>query len=269
MQTITSEIRDAQEAEEQSSSSGLWPWASRINHSCDSNVRRSFIGDMMIVRATRDLAADTELVFWYKKPSSLDSVNSVDLSHWKFKCTCRVCEDHEQTPRRDLQTRRRLWQSLKDTVAPGRRSVADLLKFERIMPKIETTYRKPPSEIPRFGLWDPYLMLAMNFTLHNKPEKAISYSLKGLESLGYVVDGAIAPYSRATPLQVRQWGIMTDGVVSFWMILARVFQNVATPDRVQAALGYARLSYRICVGEDETFDKTYGLSAARVDGLLA
>jgi hypothetical protein len=45
-------------------SCGVSPLASYINHSCYSNVRRSFIGDMMIVRAIQDLFANTELDFW-------------------------------------------------------------------------------------------------------------------------------------------------------------------------------------------------------------
>ncbi|KFY88611.1 hypothetical protein V500_06244 [Pseudogymnoascus sp. VKM F-4518 (FW-2643)] len=50
-------------------STGIWIQASYINHSCTSNARRSFIGDMMIVRATRDLKKGTELSFWYHCPS--------------------------------------------------------------------------------------------------------------------------------------------------------------------------------------------------------
>ncbi|PGH18369.1 hypothetical protein AJ79_00435 [Helicocarpus griseus UAMH5409] len=45
-------------------SCGIWPIASYINHSCNSNARGAFIGDMMIVRATRDIAANTEITFW-------------------------------------------------------------------------------------------------------------------------------------------------------------------------------------------------------------
>jgi hypothetical protein len=41
----------------------IWTQASYLNHSCVSNVRRAFIGDMMIVRASRDLETDTELSF--------------------------------------------------------------------------------------------------------------------------------------------------------------------------------------------------------------
>ncbi|KAL4861267.1 hypothetical protein BDV12DRAFT_204185 [Aspergillus spectabilis] len=49
-------------------SCGVWPLASYINHSCDSNAQRSFNGDMMIVRATRDITRDSEITFWYKSP---------------------------------------------------------------------------------------------------------------------------------------------------------------------------------------------------------
>lgn len=64
-------------------SCGVWPLASYINHSCYSNVRRSFIGDMMIVRATQDLIANTELVFWYTLPSDIPS-SRVDITQ-KFR----------------------------------------------------------------------------------------------------------------------------------------------------------------------------------------
>lgn len=52
-------------------SSGIWPQASYINHSCLSNARRSFVGDMMIVRASRNLPPDTELTWWYQRPPGL------------------------------------------------------------------------------------------------------------------------------------------------------------------------------------------------------
>lgn len=45
------------------STCGIWPIASRINHACLSNCRRSFIGNMLLVRATRDMDAGTELFF--------------------------------------------------------------------------------------------------------------------------------------------------------------------------------------------------------------
>ncbi|KAK0506844.1 hypothetical protein JMJ35_010733 [Cladonia borealis] len=43
---------------------GIFIKASYINHSCYSNARRSFIGDIQIVRATRNIPAGSEIVFW-------------------------------------------------------------------------------------------------------------------------------------------------------------------------------------------------------------
>lgn len=61
---------------------------------------------------------------------------------------------------------------------------------------------------------------------------------------------------------------MTDGLVRCWMSLSRAYRQVA-PDLVLTAEGYARIMYRICVGEDETLDETYTQLSERSDGLLA
>jgi hypothetical protein len=52
-------------AEEGARSSGLWCQASYMNHACLFNAQRSFIGDMMIVRATKDIPGGTEITIPY------------------------------------------------------------------------------------------------------------------------------------------------------------------------------------------------------------
>lgn len=59
---------EQQEREENHHTTGVFITASYINHSCCSNARRSFIGDMMIVRAAKDIPADSEVFFWYNHP---------------------------------------------------------------------------------------------------------------------------------------------------------------------------------------------------------
>ncbi|KAJ5291346.1 hypothetical protein N7478_000597 [Penicillium angulare] len=117
-------------------SCGIWCLASHINHSCFNNACHSFIGDMMILRATKDLAPDTEITTWY---------------------------------------------------------------------------------LP--------------------------------------------------PLLVKTWGMMNDDVVGCWMMLARAYRLVAPALQAQSVT-YAKISYKICVGEDETFYKTYGRLSDRTDGLI-
>ncbi|SMY22665.1 unnamed protein product [Zymoseptoria tritici ST99CH_1A5] len=45
---------------------GLWCMASYINHSCMPNSSRSFIGDLMITRATKPIARDQEITRYYQ-----------------------------------------------------------------------------------------------------------------------------------------------------------------------------------------------------------
>ncbi|KAE8381346.1 hypothetical protein BDV26DRAFT_278907 [Aspergillus bertholletiae] len=252
-------------------SCGIWPLASYINHSCDSNCRRSFIGDMMLVRATRDLPANTELTFWYKKPLD-DSPRTkyLDLQHWGFQCSCIICQDIHETEKGDLMKRRQLtadsvkaFQSLSHT----RKQTAAIAKVEGIISMLEKTYRRPSSEVPRLGVWNAYLSLAMVHATSSQPRKVIEFAFRTLESLGYVVEGGQLPHRPGTTLRVRRWGLMMDSLVGCWMILCRVYCDVSH-DLADQAEDYARTTYRICVGEDETFGDTYSRFSDRVDGLL-
>ncbi|KAL4758105.1 TPR domain protein [Aspergillus foveolatus] len=117
-------------------SCGIWPLASYINHSCDSNARRSFIGDMMVVRATRDIPDNTELTFWYESPL-IDgpAAKAIDLRHWGFKCSCIICTDIAQTNKNELKRGRTLLGTFKKLFdspsrVPGPRRLEALLSRE-------------------------------------------------------------------------------------------------------------------------------------------
>jgi hypothetical protein len=90
-------------------SCGIWQMASYINHSCISNAHRSYIGDMMIVRASRDLPSGSEVVFEYHRPDADDDygAHTKRLKQWGFECDCGMCEarmeTNESTQRRALR----------------------------------------------------------------------------------------------------------------------------------------------------------------------
>ncbi|OJK04901.1 hypothetical protein ASPACDRAFT_49254 [Aspergillus aculeatus ATCC 16872] len=247
-------------------SCGVWALASYINHSCCSNVRRAFIGDMMIVRATRDLPADTELTFWYRAPSAQDPpTKRLDLQHWGFECSCAICQDRHATGSGDLARRRKLLVEVETafrSLAPGRRSNAAVARIERMISDIQRTYRSPAAQVPRLGVWNAYLTLAAVHATGRQPRKALEFALKTFESLGYVIQS-----EPRTTLVVKEWGLIMDGLVGCWMILCRAYSDIA-PDLADQAERYARTTYKICVGEDETFESTYSRSSKRVDGLI-
>lgn len=201
----------AKKANEHDYSSGVWSMASYINHSCLSNARRSFIGDMMIVRASRDLPSNTEITFWYKSPMTGDRKEfPINLKHWGFKCDCILCQDTQSLSRDVLSNRNKISADLRGLF---KRPEIDLRKIEEPISSLAGTYHRPASEIPRLELYSPDLSLAIIYASSGKHEKAVEFGIKSLESLGFVIKGGDIPHISDAPLVVERWGLMTDAVV--------------------------------------------------------
>lgn len=229
--------------------------ASYINHSCNINAQRSFIGDMIIVRATRDLAPDTEVVFGYDMPTA-DNYDRLQqkFKHYGFECDCALCQDYRDTSEEIHLKRNRYMKEAHDVLENFARFKAN--KVEAIMKRLAACYTKPALEVPRLGLWDIQYELAGKWLDHHQPEKVVEFGLKGLESLGYVIEGGEIPCVPGATLKVTRWGLMMPPVLRVWIILSRSYRFVA-PELEDQAKAYAKLTYRICIGEDETFDKAY------------
>jgi hypothetical protein len=227
--------------------------ASRINHSCISNVRRSFIGDLQIIRATCDIPADTELKFWYKVPTGDHYEMQKGLEHWDFQCQCAICLDSKNTPKKLLKRRNDLLGDLKATLNAANVNIG---KAERILNTINQTYKHPPADIPRLVLREPYACLASIYSEQRNAEKAVAMSLKALESLGFIIKGAQLPFSPVDTFRVEKWGIMMDDVISMWIHLCNAYSAFA-PRILPQAADCAKLAYKICVGEDVTFEESY------------
>jgi SET domain len=245
-------------------SCGIWLQASYINHSCYSNVRRSFLGDMQIIRAAQDIPANTELTFWYQTPINYGyDKRQQKLQNWGFECKCIMCIEEKKTPEKATKKRKVLLGDLKAAfMAP---SGVQLPKIERLLTALEQTYKISSARVPRLALWEPYLLLARMYTSQNEWEKCISIALKALGSLGFVIKGAeITPSAKRSHSNtanasffVEQWGLVDDRVVDAWVYLWKAYTHVA-PQLCGQAEECARTAYRICVGEDVTFDEHYG-----------
>lgn len=209
-----------------------------------------------MVRATRDLAANTEITFWYHKPVENDyDERQKQFRQWNFKCDCIMCRNDQITEKRVWAKRKRLRADLRKCFLSGKKE--DEAKIETIIATMASTYNRPAFEVPRLSMWDPQLALAKMYTQQRQPVKAINCALGVLTSLGYVVEGGKLPRTSRTPLVVKQWGLMLDHLIECWMLLAGAYHSLA-PDLEAQAAEFARISYKICVGEDETFDETYG-----------
>lgn len=236
--------------------------ASYINHSCYANARNASIGDMMVIRATQDIPANTEITIWYRV-ADYESVPN-NMRHWGFDCTCTLCQDYRETKESDILARNSHVADMRKALS---RQVPNLAKAESIISAAEKTYRQPAFEVPRLELWEMCLALASSYAVHSNPRKSVKFVFKTLESLSFVITGGQIPHAPGTRLRVEKWGMMQGRVIRCWILLAKAYRKVA-PDLVSQAERYARLSYKMWLGEDETFDQTCDIYSDRLDGLL-
>jgi hypothetical protein len=235
-------------------SCGIWTHASYINHRCTSNARRSFIGDMMVVRATQDLEADTEITFWYKQPTGDHSEDPQQVhKSWGFICDCAMCQDAKKTKAAVITERRKILERMKRVCGSSNGIQAGQL--ERLLKTLDHTYTQPADEVPRLLLWDPQLLLARVYMAQNNMIKGLESVGKVLIALGFIVDGVDAS---STSFRVVKWGLVVDHLVETFLHARIAFKAVGAKDDSTRAETYAKCAYRMVVGEDVSFRSTYG-----------
>ncbi|KAJ1328171.1 SET and MYND domain-containing protein 4 [Microdochium nivale] len=275
------------ESEGKFSTSGIWLLASRINHSCVGNCRRSFIGDMQIIRAARDLEAGTELLFPYRAPQKMQSYSEVQkgLTNWGFVCACELCLSRKQTTSGMLARHKVLHGKLAEIFNRQQLRPAGITAAQRVLEQMEETYPPPPpssegSELGatvRLELWDPYFALGRACLSGGGPVACIQMIVKGLESLGFVMTAIIPSggggggsssvkktkkkQSVSSPpplLEVARWGHMTDMVPWAFLQLYRAYEALGAASEVLAAAKrYAGVAYSIIVGEEDTLGEEF------------
>lgn len=177
---------------QKSKASGTWLHASRANHSCIPNADRSFIGDMIVIRATRGIEAGEEIYLNYLTPKCSYMDRKDWLSLFGIDCDCPLCEVEKLMPAQILSKRAKLVEEINvfiSTNAAGREpkpSAAAVKKAECLMAQLEDTY---PEEhyhhLPRLECVD--LARWMCF-LGGSPEKCLKRALQGLRNFGYFVE---------------------------------------------------------------------------------
>ena len=242
---------------------GLYVNASYVNHSCYSNARRSFIGDVLILRATRNIPAGQEISFWYAPPKADHSFDKAQekLQNWGFECSCEICSYDRETSHKKKNKRAALLEEW-DVAAKHVVGERGLANMERLLAAIEQTYTVPAAMAPRLALWDPYLALTRVYVSNEGPERTITTAWKVLAALGFVVKRDSSSIFSA--FEVEQWGLMADPLIETWVHLWLSYGLLRPRQPMLGARAeqYAKITYRICVGEEESFEEKVG-SVAR------
>ncbi|KAL3602071.1 hypothetical protein FPOAC2_06370 [Fusarium poae] len=83
--------QQSQDEDISNASTGLWVRAPYINHSCIPNAKKNFIGDLILFRATRGIAAREEITHSYDESSSYKLRQAAFRKTWDFECRCALC----------------------------------------------------------------------------------------------------------------------------------------------------------------------------------
>jgi len=231
---------------------GIWTRASYINHACDGNLRRAFIGDLMIVRASKDIAAGDELFMQYLLPDADNSQTMAKLKNtWGFTCDCAICAAEAQTS--PAQARRRK-QLIKETAAfmaahkhtthrrPSTRVIAEA---EQLLRRLQDTYDAPAfTGVPRLALVDLGVWVSRAYGRAPTQQKTIDHAVEVLENLAFAVavagDSVVIDSSK---------GSVEGATVDAAVYAARAYDSLGRARVAEQFILFAEDAYYLLNGE--------------------
>ena len=235
-------------------SDGLWPQASYINHSCNSNAFRAFIGDVMIVRATRDLVQGAEISFWYFNPSRLGTTELQKMfRNWDFECDCAICGERKAAAAKCLAKRMTLKERITKTFESSISGKLKVKQVEGYLRQLNKSYQKSAEEVPRLLLWTPQLSVAKAYSEFSDDSniKVLESVAKALVVLGFVTAGLDSSTAR---FEIIKWGVFDGLLVEAFMLARDAFVGIRAFEDAKRAEVYARTAFKISVGEDSSFE---------------
>ncbi|KAK6441188.1 hypothetical protein LTR95_002593 [Oleoguttula sp. CCFEE 5521] len=246
-------------------STALFLHASYMNHACDANAYRTFISDMLVLRATRAIAMDEEITIAYTRADPASADYGTSFSHWGFQCECVVCKA-ELHPKGSISHRRKVVKEAYDFAASPANEASDkvtptktqVLAAEKMLKRVEGAYRQPGFEpgVPTLGVTAIAAWLMRACMLDStEPAKCIKLGTTVLSSLGFV------PSILFGELVIdRTHCIVKDVVVDTAVYLSQLYEVVDGKDSMISAqyAVWAEEMWEICKGSKRGFEQRYG-----------
>jgi len=244
------------------SSAGVWTRASFINHACDGNARYAFIGDLMLIHASKDIAKGDEILMPYHIADSDPRLTVKALQDWGFKCDCPLCVADGKTPFDQIHKRVTLSKEASAFVDDNKKylhthigvSQALINKAESLYAEIEATYDKQLYDgLPRRALEDlgTWLFAALNDPYTQR--EGIEAALKHLRNNGF----KIAIKGKSVNIDPHT-GYVMPTVVDAGLFAAHIYEHLGQKKLSKQFKSFAKRTFRILYGESGFFDQTHG-----------
>lgn len=188
---------------------GLWPLGTRthLTHSCLPNAARTFLGDVLVLRACRDIKRGETLSISHINPAFPLDERRAELERASgVRCECKFCVIEEKEGSAMRQRRVDLVQRVKELSerAPAETLRTDAGRDEASSPDdavvrevakevasacdaLEATFAHPARDQPRFPLLEPlaYLFACYLYQGPSSTEDALKTNARYLTSLGF------------------------------------------------------------------------------------
>ncbi|KAL2137279.1 hypothetical protein VTI74DRAFT_5010 [Chaetomium olivicolor] len=236
---------------------GLWVHASHMNHSCVANTMRSFVGDMLISRATRDIKEGEELFQQYVPVKPLiDLRNKQFKEGWGFECGCALCAGERRSPDAMLTKRKEVLvevEKLCNKKLPGRELIPDakIRSVDRLLKQLEDAHEKDVYDgLPRLTLIYPCNWLAAAHRGRKNHGKVVKYAMKVLRNFGFKVpaDESSVWDPREIYTNSGNATLMTVHVVAALRCLAETYTALGHKEMADRCIEAADFGYMVVTG---------------------
>ena len=176
--------------------------------------------------------------------------------------SCTACHENEESIDLEAKQQRDTLMERWDyfTYDNNAELVADLPPKWRqgFVQRLSLTYPLSPSDYPRFEIWKDRILLMGDFVYLNQPRNTVREAVLALHSLGYQVS-----FRLDMGIAVLRWGYPATDSVSVWVALWTSFAWSGDNDSASQLRDIAKKQYLILVGEDVTFEETFGIPARK------
>ncbi|KAH0267774.1 SET domain-containing protein, partial [Aureobasidium melanogenum] len=223
----------------------LYIQASYMNHSCVENTFRSFIGDMIFIRAINDMSAGTELTTSYWPATTYEPERrSILRRDWDFECECPLCTSEVQCKADWVELFAKVQQkgALKNV-----NEDTTISEIDAIIKKLDNIYPENLfTDLPRIGMQDlQYALLSISISL-NDNAKIRKHAVAYLRERGFWIEKT----SDQTPkIQLRgTYGIpcLTVSTALYYLFRVRSVEN--QEEEAEAYLALAKQMYLLMNG---------------------
>ncbi|KAK3686692.1 hypothetical protein LTR37_019572 [Vermiconidia calcicola] len=169
---------------------GLFSIAAMTNHSCVPNTRKIFVGDLLLLRATRTISKGEEILHAYvQTDAGVQARRQLLESTWHFLCSCKMClaqekESRERSKHRDMLSKR--VDELAKAISSGSAGEPELAEAEALIKRVKGLYEQDIyKSLPRTAPLPLQVALAQHRLRRGQSAKCIAVLTELFDMLGW------------------------------------------------------------------------------------